>query len=332
MRRLLVLLVSLALLWCLWWAAASYGLRQGVTSLLQDRRAAGWQAEARLVQSGFPLRLDGRLEEVALVDPTGGSGLTADHVALSAPAWWPGFVTLDLPETPMTVTLSGQPFRLRAQDARMNLRLHPGTALELESATVEGRQFLLSTAQGALLSGDRASLVAVQQATDPVYDLRLETDAVTPGDVIRAMLNLPADWPRAFDALALRGSVGFDRPVDRAALDGVPPQPRLIAVDSLDVRWGEIQVGGEGRVTIDADGIPTGTVTLRLARWQRLLDLASDTGMLGPAPRNQAQLLMGGLANIGGQDGDLEVTLAFADGQMALGPIQLGPAPRILLD
>lgn len=180
MRRLLISLISLALLWCLWWAAASYGLREGVTALLRDRRAAGWQAEAGIVQSGFPLHLGTTLEGLTLSDPAAGNALTAERVDLSAPAWWPGYVTMKVPETPMTITLSGQPFRLRAQDAALGLRLYPGPALALERAEVEGGEFLLSTAQGALLSGDGLSLSATRETDDPRYALRLETRAVSP--------------------------------------------------------------------------------------------------------------------------------------------------------
>ncbi|OAN80548.1 hypothetical protein A8B82_00415 [Sulfitobacter sp. EhC04] len=331
MRRLVILLISVALLWSAWWAGASYALRQGAVAWLQDRRAAGWQAEAKVTQSGFPLRLRSVAQGVALSDPVSGNAVSADRITLSAPTYWPGFVTLDLPQTPIIITLSGQPFRLRAQDSDARLRLRPGTALQLENAALHSGPWLLSSAQGAWLSADSLALTAQQETSaETVYAFDLGAAALTPGDALRGLLNLSSDWPAAFDSFALHGTIRFDRPLDREALTGLPAQPRAVELDRLDLRWGALALSGEGSVTIDAAGVPTGNVTLRLARWQEMIDLAERSGLLHPDRRDQVQLVMGGLANIGGKDGDLEITLAFADGQMALGPIQLGPAPRIL--
>lgn len=332
MRRLVILVLSVAVLWCAWWAAASYALQKGAATWLEDRRAAGWQAQADVTQLGFPLHLRSVAKDVSLADPVNRNGMKAERVTLSAPAYWPGFINLDLPETPMTITLSGQQFRLRAQGASAGIRLHPGMALQLENVTARSGAWLLSTARGALLSGDDLTVTVQQDASaETLYTFDLGAGALTPGDALRSTFALPQDWPRAFDSVDVRGAIGFDRALDRDASTHPLPQPRSMALHALDLRWGDLAISGKGAVTISETGVPTGHLTLGLAQWQTTLDLVAQSGLLDPAQRNQAQLVMGGLANIGGADGDLELTLSFADGQMSLGAIQLGPAPRIVL-
>ncbi|MDD9720110.1 DUF2125 domain-containing protein [Sulfitobacter sp. PR48] len=332
MRSLVILLISVALLWSAWWAGASYALRQGALAWLQDRRAVGWQAEADVTQSGFPLHLRSQAHGVTLADSANGNAVSAERITLSAPTYWPGYVTLELPQTPITITLAGQQFSLQAQDAAARLRLRPGTALQLESVALHSSAWQFAAIQGALLRADALTLTAQQDAaTETLYTIDVEAAALTPGDALRDLLNLTDDWPATFDSFALKGAIRFDRPLDREALIGPPAQPRAMDLKALDLRWGALALTGNGQVTIDAAGVPTGDVTLRLAQWQEMIDLAATSGLLDPAQRDQVQLLMGGLANIGGQDGDIEITLAFAQGQMALGPVALGPAPRIML-
>ena len=133
MRKLLGLIAVLAVLWSGWWFIASEGLRGALTGWLQTRVAEGWQAEVAGVEmAGFPTDLRARMVAPRLADPMTGVALEMDDLTLAAPAWWPGHATLTLPETPILLANpQGRSF-LTMTDSVMELRLRPGTALELE--------------------------------------------------------------------------------------------------------------------------------------------------------------------------------------------------------
>lgn len=332
MRRLVVWGGIFLVLWCFWWGITSMLMRQGAAAWLQERRADGWLADADIAQTGFPLRLRTAVTGLTLTDPITGDGLTADKLELTAPTYWPGFLTLDLPDTPIVLRLSGQEFRLRPTDATVDLRLHPVPSLQLQNLTAHSGAWLLSTPLGAVLSADDLDFAVTQDAEKGnTYAFSITSNAVTPGDVLRRSLALPESWPHAFDNFSARMTAGFDTAWDRHALIGPPPQPRHIEVQELNVAWGALRLSGDGTLVINDAGIPTGNLSLRLTNWQQTLDVATNAGLLNATMGNQAQLLLGGLANIGGGGPDLDVTITFADGQMALGSIQLGPAPRIIL-
>ena len=72
--------------------------------------------------------------------------------------------------------------------------------------------------------------------------------------------------------------------------------------------------------------MPEGTLTLDLRGWQSALRLAVSLGLL---PVERLPLLSAGLAAMAEADGSASMDLVFADGQMRLGLVPLGPAPRL---
>lgn len=330
MRRLMIFLTVLALLWCGWWAVASAVAGRSVHAWLDARRAAGWQVDATVEKSGFPLALRHRLRDLALRDPATRTGFAADDVTLSAAAYWPGNLTLELPDTPIHLSVMGEDLSLRAQNAWADLDLSPGIALELARAEAKAGKWMLTSDGQTLADGKGIKVIVLEEGTEPGrYAFEIGAQGVTPGGPVRAALNLPVDWPQSFDSVIARMTVVFDRPLDRHMRQGALPQPRHVTLSALDLAWGALRLTGSGDVAIAADGTPTGDVMLQVDNWQDTLDIATQSGLL-PAPlRSQAQMMLGALANLGGGGEDLKVSLVFSNGEMALGPINLGPAPKL---
>lgn len=135
----------------------------------------------------------------------------------------------------------------------------------------------------------------------------------------------------ALDALALRAEIAFDRPVPRDVLASPRPQPRQIDLRLAEYRQGPVYFSAAGRLTVDAAGRADGALQLRAENWRALLDDAVEAGHL---PRPLAQTIEQALMLVAGLSGDpdrLDVPLTFDDGAMRLGPIPLGPAPRLRL-
>jgi hypothetical protein len=82
---------------------------------------------------------------------------------------------------------------------------------------------------------------------------------------------------------------------------------------------------------VDDQGSPEGALQLTVTNWRGMLDVAQGSGVLDAGLRPQAETILGMLSNLGGDPDTLNMTLTFMDGTMALGPIHLGPAPRLIL-
>lgn len=333
MRRLVWTALVLAVIWCMWWAVASIGVQGLIATWLNDQRAAGWRAEvAEVSKHGFPLTLHARLREVSVADPTAGVAVDAPQIDLMAAAYWPGFVTVKVPDAPIDIVTPSGEFRLQTADGQADLRLRPSVALQLESMGLTSGAWRVDNNRGAILSADDLRVQVIQDATSPeLYQFDVDATALTPGPVARRALSVTDAFPASFDAFKADLNILFDTPWDRSALDENRPQPRVITVRSVDAVWGKLDVSGTGTLTIDPRGIPDGTLSLTIRNWRDAFELVQASGAVPEGQRMQIEILLGALANLGGALDDLDLTLSFANGETSLGPIKLGPAPRLII-
>lgn len=331
MVRVIGCLVIFTALWSGWWFIVATGVERAVQNWLELRQAEGWQAEAQnITHSGYPATLKLRIDAPQLADPTTGVALEMDRLDLSAPAWWPGDVTLDLPETPIRMASHDGPLTLQAEQGQAVLNLHPGPSLQVEAMQATSGLWQIAAPEGALLSGTDFTTSMVQDPdTVETYVFDINATALTPGTILRA--GLPPDWPLTFDAFKARMTVTFDTPWDRTALEDRRPQPRVITIEDADIKWGPLRHRASGNLTVDSEGIPDGTLIVKIENWRQALDIAQDNGALAADFRPQAETVLNMLSNLGGDPETLNLTLTFKGGAMAMGPIPLGPAPRIIL-
>ncbi|MFD2740195.1 DUF2125 domain-containing protein [Sulfitobacter aestuarii] len=333
MRRFVLFAAMLAALWSGWWWLVATGTERFLDQAAQTSAGEGWQLDfAGFEIGGYPLRLEGELAQPTLTAPARGLSVAADRLGLSAPAYWPGHVSLGLPETPISLQSPSGTARLELSDGHGVLRLRPGAALELQRLQLIVAAWRLENDLGELIAGDVLRGLAEQDAQDAAtYHISMDAGELTPGAALRGLLDLPAEWPVTFDGFAAEMRATFDRPFDRHARADRLPQPRALDLARLEAIWGALRLSAAGQLSIDAEGIPTGALRLEVENWPMLLDLAQAAGLLQPRMRGQTEMMFRALANLGGEAEALDLTLHFADGEMALGPIRLGPAPRLLL-
>ena len=135
--------------------------------------------------------------------------------------------------------------------------------------------------------------------------------------------------PDSLGPLALDTTLGFDRPWDRGSVEGDNPVLGEVEVRKLAVAWGELDLSGSGTLVADADGYAEGRLDLRARNWRLMLDVAEASGGLNPTVASAVRAGLGLLAGFGGDADTLSVPLDFGDGRTRLGPIPLGPAPRL---
>lgn len=332
MIRLLKIVIGLSVAWSLYWAAAAYGLRQGISGWFDTQAARGWQADyAALSTSGFPVSHAHTLQSPALADPATGTAWQADWLRLESPAIWPGRQTVSFADTPQRFSYFDQTAILEADDMQAELNLHPGIALELERMTLNAGDWRVTDDSTEVLSADSLTLSMIQGETPETYVFDGVADRFSPGDGLRRATRSMDSLPRSFETLQVQATVTFDRAWDRAALETRRPQPREIALKLAEMHWGALRLRAAGDLTVDEQGIPTGALSIQAENWREMLAMAESAGAIPVQAVAPAERVLNMLAGLGGNPATLDVQLNFRDGFVAFGPLPLGPAPRLIL-
>lgn len=331
MRKLIWGLVLVAAAWSGWWMLAGWALERGIADWQADRQAAGWSAEmdAGPVR-GFPMRLQQELKDIAITEPVAGAAVRVGAVGLSAPTHWPGDVDIKFEDSPIALVLGGRTYELSTTDAVAVLRLHRGVALELESLGAKSGLVTVAEPEGNLFQANALRADLVQEQVPERYRATVAVDALIPGGNMRTALGVPADWPLAFEGFAADAVLGFDKPLDRQSGKDAPPQLRSLEVRAVDLHWGTLRLQARGSVTVDAQGVPEGEISLTFQDWRTALTFAERADILPSGARTPAEFMLNMLAKRGDDPEVLKVTLKMRDGDLSLDGFPLGPAPTLI--
>lgn len=333
MRLLVRLIVLFAVVWCGWWAIASYGVSRGIDAWAAARTEEGWQVDVETSQGGFPFNIRTEVGLLDVANPVTGRAFSMEGGTYNAPTYWPVQVDVDLPETPILFRGPTGEAALTAQDATAAMRLRPGLALELRQIEVNAATWLFQSGGMEVLTGAGFELRADQtEKGSAQYDLTFGANGLVVSDALRSLLALPDSLPETFEIFAATGSVTFDAPLSNVSTEESPPRFTQIAIDGADVVWGDIVLEAAGAIDIDPTGMPEGALDLQARDWRNLLDLAQRAGILPSERRGQAELMFGLLAGRAGNREDLDLELAFENGRMSLSGIPLGPAPSFVFE
>lgn len=331
MRKLIYLVLILTALWCGYWFVGATAAKRGIAAWFAEQRASGLTASYdELSVRGFPNRFDATLTGLHLADPRDGTGWRAPFFQVFALSYkphhliavWPHEQVLDLPGGPLTV---------RSEDMRASAVFVPGPAFVLDRTSLEIAA-LSAGADGAGWGAERFRFATRRAAgSDAAHDLFIEAAEARLPPALRAQLDPAATLPEVIDRLHLDVLLDLDRPIDRHALEA-PPRLTAIALRDLSLHWGELGLALAGDLRAGADGAPDGELTVTADNWRGLVGLAVAAGLLREEDRAVTETALVLLAGMSGDDPDrLVAPLTFADGTMSLGPIPLGPAPRLFL-
>lgn len=305
------------------WGGGQLAAR-GAAGALAQLSTEGRGAVQAVAPAGFPLAIGTRLEGLTLTDPTLGGTWAIPELTATAPLWAP-LSWRAVPELPIGLTLGRSQFLLAGQEAEGGLRLGLGADLPVVGASLHMTEARL-TAEGATApSLALKALDFTATGTGARHALTLSANALTLPPRLAAQLAPGAGLPDVIESLSAEGAVTLATPAVLTAAT-LPP---LTEIDLTQARllWGGREITASGQLSIDARGVPTGTLTLATKDWAEWLAVAQA---MGAVKREQMPMLMGLGAYLAGQSGSgaVEVPLAFAKGLMSLGPLPLGPAPR----
>ncbi|WP_414896896.1 DUF2125 domain-containing protein [Rhodovulum sp. YEN HP10] len=332
MRFLLSLALLAALAWSGYWALAARGIERGLAGWLDSRRAEGWAADAgRIAVTGFPTRFDTRLAPLELADPDSGLAWSMPEFGFSAQSHRPQRLIAHWPETQQIAT----PFERIAVTAEAMtgaLAFRPGLTFELASATFSVGAFGMVSDAGwrASMDGAGFSMAAVEDRPGAQH-LRFSASGMRPPAGLVATLDPAGLLPPVFQRVSVEAVAVFDAPWDRRALEERRPQLRRVEIGRLDAQWGDLALQAAGSFDVDAEGQPSGSLTLRATNWREMIAIARNSGQLPAALADRLEDALGLLAGLSGRPDMLDVPLRFALGQTWLGPVPLGPAPNFRL-
>jgi hypothetical protein len=326
MRWLLGVVIAAAVLWGGWWFAASTAMERGAVAAFDAMTARGLVAtRSDLSVRGFPNRLDLTLTDPAVSNPATGLGYRAEFFQLYTLTWRPWHVIAAFaPE--QRVTTPGGDAVLTSTRMQASLVLQPDTALGLDRMALAGDAVTLSVPAPENEVRIGAETVRFATRLDPTRDNTHEIGLDIAG--LDAGLPPGTGLPPRAERLRIVAFAGFSAPLDRFAGE---TRPELLRLDlsEMSLIWGDFQLTADGALTVDAGGFAEGRISIRLDNWETALSAATAIGLVRPEIAPTWAELGRRLAEASGDPRQIDLPLTIAGGRMSLGPLPLGPAPRL---
>ncbi len=332
MRWLTIIVAVMAAIYGGYWFYTRGAVEDGIATALAQAEAAGrveishegWKT------TGFPSRFDTTFDALRIEDRASGLAWQAPWFQVFALSYRPNEVIAVWPDS-QTLVAGGQEMRLASERMRASARVRPNTALSFDRATLEVDAPRLSWAQDEAELAAARLLAAMRSAPDLAngYDLFFEAQSISLPAPLRAELDPEGDLPPLIGQVRMDATARLDQPLDRFAGAETPVAAEALTLREFGAQWGDIALSVIGEVTADAAGVAQGSLTLSITGWREALDMAARAGLVEEGFDVT-------LANMGEQMDEtpqipetLTVTLVMEQGRARLGPLPLGPAPRL---
>lgn len=322
MRKLTFLVLILAAIYAGYWFAGARAIQDNANKALDDLRQAGWDVDySNLETVGFPSRFDTTVTDLLLASADGQIAWRGPFLQVFALSYQPNRIIAALPQN-FDMEIGGQPVAVENDRLRLSASVKASTDLALSDITVEADRAAITSPVTGLIRFDRAlAALRPSQQTENTYDAYLEVNQLSLADIAPQL-------PDTIIRLSVDGALSLDRPLDRHTFTSADTAPMLRALDlrNLTLDLPDMSLTAIGQIDIDALGVPEGRITFRTAEWRKLIDylVAADviTTDMRRTVSNVAQAMVAG--------GDvLALPVTFQNGFMSVGPVPLGPAPRL---
>lgn len=317
MKKLIALVVFVAVLWGGYWVVGSRLLMRGVQGWVQMQTEAGLEVgQQGLAVQGFPNRFDLTLSEPFLRDPVTGFGWRAAWLQSLMMGWKPWHVILVAPRDWVAITPMGD-LPVTAESTEASLVLVPGRDMQIDRFTLVAEAPGVTLPLGVLAAKDIRVATRRRAAGSVEQELGIEVTGVTGAGQLAAA----GTGQARVDAI-----LGFSRPPGLVVAE-VPVVLETVDLREARLDWGAARLSVTGQLAADAAGQAEGRLEVTLAGGTVLLPLAVAAGLvperLAPAVRTMVTRMQASA----GEGKPLVLPLTFARGQMRLGLLPLGPAP-----
>lgn len=329
MRRLTIFVAILAALYSGYWFIGVYAAERGATSGIDVLRSDDWTIDyTDLNTAGFPSRFDTTISDLHLRTPDDALEWSTPFVQALSLSYQPNHVILALPPE-QVLRVGHDTMTINADGLRASTAVSVSTDLPLENLTAEAAKTTITSDRGWSLMFDSALFALRRNTPDGNdYDAFISAEALQLPLNLRQLLDPNGNNPQQFGDLSADAKLTLDRTLDRTTAERWRQvTPRLLAIDlrKIDLNWGGMRATAQGQLQIDGAGVPTGKISISLAHWADMLQLAIDAGLVDATAADTWRSMASGLA--GGSD-TLDLPITFSGGMMSMGFIPLGPAPR----
>ncbi|MBI1170523.1 DUF2125 domain-containing protein [bacterium] len=325
MRYILWVCLGLGVLWGGYWFVGARAIESNVRAWFANESAAGLVAETSGVSvAGFADRFDLTVSGLHLADPASGWGWKAPFAQVLAMTWKPWHLIAALPHTQEADLPDGQKVTIASSRLMASLLMQPALTFGFTRAIVEGEGVNLTSDANWTAGAEKAVLAA---ENDPTRKNTLRLGADLTNLALPAALAAGTDLGGTIALVHLDAHVTLSQPLDLAMTN---PDVVAAGIAALHMVWGALELTGEGQVKPDAQGLAEGKIDLSLKGWRKVPDVVVALGLVPPANRVTVLRGLEFLAASGGDPTVLNLPLTFKDGYMSLGPLPLGPAPRLV--
>ncbi|MEM9580706.1 MAG: DUF2125 domain-containing protein [Pseudomonadota bacterium] len=332
MKRLLIVILVAAALWAGYWFIGARTATANFEAWFAQRSTEGWVAEnSGIVTRGFPNRFDTTISDITLADPDTGVAYTAPFLQIFALSYKPEHLIAVWPTTQQLATPFGA-IGITSTKMRTSLVVDASSNAAIERSQFEAMEMALAFPDGREAKADAVN-AAIEKlpAAQAAYHFGLDAKGLVLPQPAALKLQTGDLLPDALERARADVTMTFDAPWDLDALQSRRPQPTRIDVRLIEARWGQLDLKIAGALDVNTQGQPTGKLTIKAQNWRDILTLAVASGML---PEQMERPIDQGLSLLSGLSGNpktLDLPLDFANGRVFLGPIPLGPAPRLVL-
>ncbi len=330
---LIGILVLIPVLWIGYWYAA-HEIANAVVDRVTTRQVAGGRfACTGESLGGFPLRLDFGCTRAAYGDGPEGTGerLSAalGGVNASAPLYQPGYVEATL-VSPLVVNAPAAGIAVTTQWSDASTTATAGLD-GLKSATAIFHSLDFSSAGGPALPVKALTAELAEASATPAGDRAYRFAASARNlEVVRSNGRTipPINGEADITALDFGASLGTD---PRAALRAWAKAGGSARIDRLRLAAGDAIADAEGTLTIGADGLLSGKLTVRLSNPDAFVALAEA---IKPGAAKEANKILGVLTAltvpVDTPDGPARQTaVVISRGLVAVGILPVGFIPPI---
>jgi hypothetical protein len=325
MRALLWITTALMLLWSGYWFAGKAAGERGFAAFLQEAPARGLDvSQSGYDIAGFPNRFDLTVNSPVVTDQASRITWEAPFVQVLTLSYKPWHVIAAFaPE--QIIRTPAEDISLQSQKLQASVVVAPTSSLSLDRSTFVGNEMRLESSLGWTLAADQIRLATrLDETRSNAHVIGLEMLGLTPDPALSSRV---PELPPQLAVVRLDATVGLSSPLDRFAAQLRPEVTTLSLREGL-VAWGDMTIFASGDLAVVND-MPEGRITIRVTGWRSLVSLATGLGLVKPEVAPTALGMMQALATSSGDENVLEMPLVFTDGRMMLGPLPLGPAPRL---
>lgn len=335
MRIVVGIIIAALLGWCAWWFLGAKAQDSAWESWFDERRQAGWVAETSDISvTGFPNRFDTTIKDIQLADPQSGWAWSAPFFQVLMLSYKPNHIIAAWPETQKISGPKGTTL-INSKNMRGSVVFVPNTDLTLDRTRIELNGLgLLGNDWSASLDDVAFATrrMSPEEAPDFAHQIGLDAKDIRLSEPLKRGLDPTGVLPASIEQAHIDIVAAFDAPWDRHSLEERKPKLTALSVKDVSATWGNMDLIANGKVDVDAQGYPVGDINLKAKNWQAMVDLAVGSGLIGRDLGSTVKDGLGLIAMLSGNRETLDVPLTFAGGEIRLGPIPIGRAPKLIIE